>query len=114
MDYIYQTVCGIDVHQHMLMCTIVRVEGGKTHFSTKEFKNLSKDFLILHDWLKSQRVEKVIFESTGVYWNVLMNYLTEEGYQVDVVNAFHVKKFLVGRQTYQIVNGWQSFAFMGY
>ena len=98
MDNIYQTVCGIDVHQHMLMCTVVNVKSGQTRFFTKEFKNFPKNFSNLRTWMKRYKVEKVVLESTGVYWNCLYSDLTESGYKVDVVNAFHVKK-VPGKKT---------------
>ena len=98
MDNIYQTVCGIDVHQHMLMCTVVNVKNGQTRFFTKEFKNFPKNFSNLRTWMKRYKVEKVVLESTGIYWNCLYSDLTESGYKVDVVNAFHVKK-VPGKKT---------------
>ena len=98
MKKIYQNVCGIDVHQHMLMCTIVKNDGEKTRFFTREFKNFRKGFSNLNSWIKQFKVEKVILESTGVYWNNLYDYLIEKDHHVDVVNAFHVKK-VPGRKT---------------
>ena len=98
MDAIYKTVCGIDVHQHMLMCSIVKVKNGKIHFITKEFGNFHKDFSTLKTWLNRNRVERVVVESTGVYWSSLYDYLTDVGHRVDVVNAYHVKN-VPGRKT---------------
>ena len=99
MEKINQTVCGIDVHQHMLMCTIVTEDKShKVKYLTKEFKNFQKGFSSLHSWLRSFNVQRIIFESTGIYWNHLHSYLTNKGYTVDVVNAYHVKK-VPGRKT---------------
>ena len=98
MEAIYQSVCGIDVHQQMLMCSIVTTKDGKRRCFTQEFKNFRKDFSKLCSWMKRYKVERVVFESTGVYWNHLYDYLLEFDYDVDVVNAYHVKK-VPGRKT---------------
>ena len=75
MEKINQTVCGIDVHQHMLMCTIVTEDKShKVKYLTKEFKNFQKGFSSLHSWLRSFNVQRIIFESTGIYWNHLHSY----------------------------------------
>ncbi len=105
MDIIYSSVCGIDVHQHMLMCTIVKVEDGKKKFFTKEFKNFPKNFPRMRSWMKPHKVERVLFESTGIYWNSLYDDLTEKGYEVDVINAFHVKN-ITGKKTDVLDSQW--------
>ena len=65
---------------------------------TREVKNFSRGFSELNSWMKRFKVEKVVLESTGIYWNNLYDYLFEKGYSVDVVNAHHVKK-VPGRKT---------------
>ena len=99
MKRLYQSVCGIDVHQHMLMCSVVKYDGGETNkMYIKEVKNFSKGFSALNSWMKRFKVERVVLESTGIYWNNLYDYLFEKGYGVDVVNAYHVKN-VPGRKT---------------
>lgn len=98
MKAMYHTTCGIDVHQHMLMCTVAKTEENKTKFFTREFGNFHKDFSKLNFWIKKFKVEKMVLESTGVYWNNFHDYFHEKGYEIDVTNAYHVKQ-VPGRKT---------------
>ena len=52
----------------------------------------------MNSWMKKFGVEKIVIESTGIYWNDFCDYFTNKGYQVDVVNAFHIKN-VPGKKT---------------
>jgi transposase len=50
------------------------------------------------DWLKTQGVESVAMESTGVYWIALYDLLETRGFEVVLVNARHLHN-VPGRKT---------------
>ena len=63
----------------------------------RKFGALTKDLLMLSDWLTTFQVTHVAMESTGVFWQPIYNLLEEE-FTVWVVNARHIKN-VPGRKT---------------
>ena len=63
----------------------------------RKFGAMTKDLLMLSDWLTTFQVTHVAMESTGVFWQPIYN-LLEEGFTVWVVNARHIKN-VPGRKT---------------
>lgn len=55
------------------------------------FGTFTPDLQALAAWLKTCRIETVVMESTGVYWIPVFELLEALGFQVQVVNARHVK-----------------------
>jgi hypothetical protein len=49
-------------------------------------------------WLRSQGIQLVVMESTGIYWKSVFAHLEAAGIPALVVNAFHVKN-VPGRKT---------------
>lgn len=45
----------------------------------------------LSHWLKGARVEKVVMESTGIYWMAVCRQL-EDGFQLLLVNPYFIKQ----------------------
>ena len=82
--------------------------GSKSHFVAvrtlageviiKEFDSFTSDLYELSKHLKENKVTTVAMESTGVYWIPLYDLLEEEGFEVKLVNARHVKN-VTGRKT---------------
>jgi len=82
--------------------------GSKSHFvavrtltgemSIKEFDSFTSDLYELSKHLKEHKITTVAMESTGVYWIPLYDLLEEEGFEVKLVNARHVKN-VTGRKT---------------
>jgi len=58
---------------------------------------MTPDLLTVLDWLPANRCTHVAMESTGVFWRPVFN-LLEEGRQVILVNAQHMKA-VAGRKT---------------
>ena len=58
---------------------------------------MTKDILVLADWLTSVRCTHVAMESTGVYWRPIWN-LLEGRFELLLVNAQHMKT-VPGRKT---------------
>ncbi|MEK7414579.1 MAG: IS110 family transposase, partial [Planctomycetota bacterium] len=64
----------------------------------RQFGTFTPDLYALADWLKACSIETVVMESTGVYWIPAYEILEARGFQVQVVNARHVKN-VPGRKT---------------
>ena len=62
------------------------------------FPTFTADLRRLAEWLKSCNIETVAMEATGVYWIPLYELLEEEGFEVCLVNARHLKN-VTGRKT---------------
>jgi transposase len=63
----------------------------------RKFGTMTRDLLMLSDWLTTFQVTHVAMESTGVFRQPIYNLLEEE-FTVGVVNARHVKN-VPGRKT---------------
>lgn len=98
MRVLYERVAGLDVHKKTVVACRMRVTGEKRiEWETKTFGTMTVDLLGLHDWLSEWEVQQVAMESTADYWKPVFN-LLEEGFEVILVNAQHVKK-VPGRKT---------------
>ncbi|HOS71435.1 MAG TPA: hypothetical protein PLZ75_03180, partial [Bacteroidales bacterium] len=60
----YKT-CGLDVHKDTVFCGIF---DGKRHQVVKEYSTLTSSITSLGNYLRSEGVEDVALESTGMYW----------------------------------------------
>ena len=98
MRVIYERVAGLDVHKKTVVACRMRVtEDKRVEWETKTFGTMTGDLLGLYDWLREWAVKEVVLESTADYWKPVFN-LLEEGFEVVLVNAQHVKK-VPGRKT---------------
>jgi transposase len=66
--------------------------------AVRVFGTFTPDLQALADWLEACGIETVVMESTGVYWIPAFEILEARGFQVQVVNARHVKN-VPGRKT---------------
>jgi transposase len=76
----------------------VAVPPGRDSEQVKMFGAFTEDLQSIAAWLKHCRVKTVAMESTGVYWKPLFSVLAEQGFEVYLVNAKHVKN-ITGRKT---------------
>jgi transposase len=76
----------------------VAVPAGRDTEQVKMFGAFSEDLQAIAQWLKHCKVTTVAMESTGVYWKPLFTVLVEQGFEVYLVNAKHVKN-ISGRKT---------------
>jgi transposase len=63
----------------------------------RTFGTMTRDLLVLADWLTEASITHVAMESTGEYWKPVYN-LLEDTFTVFLVNAAHVKN-VPGRKT---------------
>lgn len=87
-------VAGIDVSdtEMMIACPI-----NSEQIEVKAFGCFTRDLHEILKHLKANEINSVAMESTGVYWIVLFLFLQENGIEVYLVNAKHVKN-VTGRK----------------
>lgn len=99
MEILHQRVAGIDVHRMKHVVTVlIEDEAGRIDKQTREFGGFKRDLKALAEWLRGLGIERVILESTGIYWKSVYAHLENAGLVVWVVNAHHVKH-VPGRKT---------------
>jgi transposase len=78
---------GMDIHKDNITACILTSNGKEIQtFSTKTV------FLLqLIDWIKQHECTHIAMESTGVFWNPIVNLLEAEEIEFLVVNAQHMK-----------------------
>ena len=86
---------GIDISATM---HAVAVPQGRDTPEVRIFGAFTQDLRSIAEWLKHCHVTTVAMESTGVYWKPLFTVLVEQGFEVYLVNAKHVKN-ITGRKT---------------
>jgi transposase len=98
MQVIHERCAALDVHKKMIVTTsMITQADGSVKAQTRTFSTMTVDLLALDDWLRSQQIEVIAMESTGIFWRPVFN-LLEEGRQVILVNAQHMKA-VPGRKT---------------
>ena len=95
LNHINTMAAGIDIGS---ASHFVAVPEGCVTESVREFKSFTADLYELAAWLKECKVTTVAMESTGVYWIPLYDLLEQEGFDVKLVDARHVKN-VSGRKT---------------
>lgn len=96
---IYQTVAALDIHQAKLtVCIVFTNEAGDVMTELKEFGGFKRDRRAMSEWVASFNPDRVVMESTGIYWKSPYAALEKHGLKIDVVNARHVKQ-VPGRKT---------------
>jgi transposase len=100
--------CGVDVHQDLLVATILSDQAKKT----RRFVNDVNDIDKLKEWLKEQKCNQAVMESTSIYWVPLYLALEESGYKVILANAHQVKG-IPGRKTDQSDSEWLAHLLRG-
>lgn len=94
LPVINPTAAGIDVSDNEMMLAIP-VNGEQLEI--RSFTCYTEDLYQIAGCLKEQGITSIAMESTGVYWIPLFLLLQEEGFEVALVNAQHVKN-VTGRK----------------
>jgi len=97
---IYKCVAALDIHQAKLtVCILYTDESGELITELKEFGGFKKDRRAMSEWVASFHPDRVVMESTGIYWKSPYAALEKHELKIDVVvNARHVKQ-VPGRKT---------------
>lgn len=98
MDTVHQCCAGLDVHKKTVVACVRRVDSnGRVRNSVRTFGTVTRELLVLSDWLAEEKVTHVAMESTGVFWKPVYHML-EDRFTTLLVNAQHVKQ-VPGRKT---------------
>lgn len=99
MEQIHERVAGLDVHRDSV-AACVRVPGARRGTVThkQRFSTMTTGLGQLRSWLAEHRVEVVGMEATGVYWKPPYYALEDQGFELWLCNAHHVKN-VPGRKT---------------
>ena len=98
MQVIHDRCAALDVQKKTVVTTMMMTQAdGRVQEYTRTFLTMTADLLALDDWLRSHDIKVIAMESTGVFWRPVFN-LLEEGRQVILVNAQHMKA-VPGRKT---------------
>jgi transposase len=102
---LHPVCCGLDVHKDTVAaCVMWASEDGREQTEQREFPTLTDQLIALREWLFAHECPVVAIESTGVYWQPVLNVL--EGYlKVVLVNPTHVKN-VPGRKTDMSDSKW--------
>lgn len=89
-------ILGVDMAKKSFDATLI-LKTGASHYA--HFENDEKGFKKLSKWLKKYEVESLhaCMEATNIYWEALAEYLSEEGYEVSVVNPARIKGFALSQ-----------------
>lgn len=93
---------GIDIgaHSHFVAVPVDRdVE------PVREFECFTADIQKMIDWLKQCKIKTIVMESTGSYWVSVFEMLDRAGFEVNLVDAHHVKN-IRGRKSDVIDCQW--------
>ena len=98
MQVMYERCAAVDVHKKMVVvCVLTTSAKGTVKKLIRTFSTMTADLLALDEWLRSQDIEELAMESTGVFWYPVYN-LLEEGRHITLVNPQHMKA-VPGRKT---------------
>ena len=99
MEVIYERCCGLDVGKDEVVCCVRTPNGsGGRASEIRTYSTFTSHLEELAGWLKEEAVTNVVMEATGQYWKPIWYVLEEQGFELMLVNARHVK-ILPGRKT---------------
>jgi transposase len=91
MEVLYPRCCGLDVHRNIVVACLSIVEAGQRHKEIRTFRTVTKELLLLRQWLLEASCTHVGMESTGVLWRPIYDRLA--GYfELVLVNAAHMRQ----------------------
>jgi transposase len=88
LPILHPNVAGIDIGSES---HFVAVPLGRDEKHVREFLSFTADLNKMVEWLKKCKIEIVAMESTGVFWIPVFEILDQNGFEVKLVNARHVK-----------------------
>ena len=91
-------VAGIDIGSRSHFVAAPFISENLHEIIIREFSSFTEDLHSLAKWLKECQVTSVVMESTGVYWIPVYELLESYGFEVNLVDARHVRN-VTGRKT---------------
>jgi transposase len=90
MELMIERCAFLDVHRDTAVACVRTPDGaGGRRKQTRTFGTMTRQLLVLRDWLAEQRVTVVGMESTGIYWKPIY-YLLEDDFECQLINATHM------------------------
>ncbi len=89
------TAAGIDIGANEIFVCAGKLDGST---EVKKFSTFTTDLKAMINWFKQCNTTSVAMESTGVYWIPAYDMLEQAGFEVILVNAYHLKT-VPGRKT---------------
>lgn len=66
MEVLYARCCGLDVHRNMVVACLSIIEAGQRRKEIRTFRTVTKELLVMKEWLLTEGCSHVGMESTGV------------------------------------------------
>jgi transposase len=66
MEVLYARCCGLDVHRNMVVACLSIIEAGQRRKEIRTFRTVTKELLVMKEWLLAFGCSHVGMESTGV------------------------------------------------
>jgi transposase len=110
MDRVFEVAAGIDVHRDTVVVSVRRQFRKRVEdVETRTFETFHDGLVAMTLWLEQQRIEVVGLESTGVYWQPVVQAIQKRLPSVTVwlVNPTQVKK-VAGRKSDVSDSQWLS------
>lgn len=86
MKLVYARCAGLDVHKRSVSVCVRRAKGKQIECIPATFGTFTEDLEGLREFLRRHQVQRVIMESTGVYWIPVWNVLERsQSWEFDVV-----------------------------
>ncbi len=99
MEVVHERCCGLDVGKDEVVACLRAPNGARgRRQEVRTYKTFTSQLEALALWLRDEGVAAVVMEATGQYWKPIWYVLEEQGFELMLVNARHVK-ILPGRKT---------------
>ncbi|WP_007517014.1 IS110 family transposase [Pseudofrankia saprophytica] len=104
-DVVHERCAGIDISKgDVKVCVRLPGAGRRRKSEVRTFSTMTRDLLVMRDWLLAERVTVVGMEATGSYWKPVF-YLLEHDLECWLLNARHMKS-VPGRKTDVLDSEW--------
>lgn len=91
-------VSGIDLSSEDMFIAVIDKD-------VKKFSTFTNGLEAAAKYLKSERIEKIVMEATGIYWIPVYEYFEKKGFNISLVNGAHAKN-VPGRKTDVLDSEW--------
>jgi transposase len=98
LNKINYNVAGIDLSSEDMFIAVIEK-------NVRQFSTFTKGLEDAAVYLKTERIEKVVMEATGVYWIPIFEYFEKQGFNISLVNGAHAKN-VPGRKTDVLDSEW--------
>jgi transposase len=88
-------VSGLDVHKDSIFCAIYN---GKAYSDVKEYESMTNSIRKMGEYLQNEGIKHIAMESTSIYWTPVWDILEEMGFNLMLVNPYHIKQ-MPGRKS---------------